>query len=351
MITRREFVGGVAMTAAGWTVRTAAAKKVKAGEPGGPLPALPDGAFTVAVIPDSQQYRGLNTKAEPDSKDPLTNVVFDTQTKWLAEHVADQKIVFVSHVGDIVDRNKPDQWALAQKCMDTLHGKVPYGISVGNHDMINKTGDASLFQAHFPASRFSGMNWYGGNLDNNVCSFQTFEAQGLECLWIHLPCNAPDRMLHWADEVMDGHPRKLCFVTTHMYLGPLEKPEDEDAFFTGPKGVMRWSKCYGKEGNAAVATWEKCFSRHANLVAVCCGDQSRSQAMHMSQTGAAGNTVHSMLSDYGPGELRLLRFNPAIGRIDVVTCNPLTQSLCKSTRVVKDEREHQYSLDVQFKRG
>ena len=46
--------------------------------------------------------------------------------------------------------------------MDRLHGSgaLPYGISVGNHDMT-PDGDSANFQATFPAERFSGCPWQG----------------------------------------------------------------------------------------------------------------------------------------------------------------------------------------------
>ena len=131
---------------------------VRAGE----LRAAPEGTFSIIVIPDTQHYRGRGTKAEPGNQDPVTNPTFDAWTDWIAANRMRQRIVFVSHVGDIVDRNNREQWAVARRCMDKLHGKVPYGISVGNHNMSSGTGDSSLFQDVFPESRFEAFDWYGG---------------------------------------------------------------------------------------------------------------------------------------------------------------------------------------------
>lgn len=108
------------------------------------LPAAPEGTFSIVVIPDTQHYRGRGTKSQPDSQDPLTNPTFDAWTDWIAANLKQQRIVLVSHVGDIVDKNNREQWAVARRCMDKLHGKVPYGISVGNHDM-SSDGNSSLF--------------------------------------------------------------------------------------------------------------------------------------------------------------------------------------------------------------
>ncbi len=112
---------------------------------GADLPPAPEGAFSIVVIPDTQQYRGRGTKAEPESQAPLTNAVFEAYVEWTVSNLDRQRIVFVSHVGDIVDINNRDQWAVARRCMDRLHGRVRYGISVGNHDMTGD-GDSSLFQ-------------------------------------------------------------------------------------------------------------------------------------------------------------------------------------------------------------
>jgi len=149
------------------------------------LPPAQEGSFSVVVLPDTQAYKGKGTKAEPDSEAEVTNAVFDAYTKWISDNIEPQRIVFVSHVGDIVDKNVPEQWEVARRAMDRFHGRLPYGISVGNHDMASN-GDSSLFQRYFPESRFNDFTWYGGSFrnegddqsisGNNANSFQLFSA-------------------------------------------------------------------------------------------------------------------------------------------------------------------------------
>ena len=62
------------------------------------LPA-PEGAFSVVVIPDTQQYRGAATKAQPDSTDPVTNSVFEAHTRWIVNNIESQRIVFCESRG------------------------------------------------------------------------------------------------------------------------------------------------------------------------------------------------------------------------------------------------------------
>lgn len=317
------------------------------------LPA-PEGTFSIAVIPDTQHYRGSGTKKEPNSSDSLTNPVFETLTEWIAGNLDQQRIVFVSHVGDIVDKNNQEQWALARECMDKLHGKVPYGISVGNHDMTGKSGDSSLFQEVFPQSRYTDFEWYAGCFEpgsgsdavsgNNANSVQLFEAAGMKFVALHLECNAPDDVLEWADSVLKEHSDRRAMITTHMGLGPRDRPQSARDYFDAPKGRMQWKKCHGDHGNTPHQMWDKCFKKHANLFLICCGDQSRTQAYHQSSVGENGNVVHEVLSDYGTSGLRLMRFIPQENRIEIKTWNPMKSKLCFSTKIVPDANEHQFSL-------
>lgn len=318
------------------------------------LPPAPKGTFSIVVIPDTQHYHGSGTKKDPDSSDPLTNSTFEALTDWTADNLKQQRIAFVSHVGDIVDKNNREQWALARRCMDKLHGKVPYGISVGNHDMTGKSGDSSLFQEVFPKSHFEEFDWYTGCFEkesdkqatsgNNANSVQLFEAGGMKFVALHLECNAPDDVLAWADSVLEKYSFRRAMITSHMGLGPRDRPKKSSDYFKAPKGRMQWKKCHGDRGNTPQQMWDKCFKKHANLFLLCCGDQSRTQALHQSSVGENGNVVHELLSDYGIEGLRVMRLIPTENRIEVKTWNPMKNQYCTSTKIVPEEGQHQFSL-------
>ena len=325
----------------------------------GELSRAPANSFSIVVIPDTQHYRGRGTKGAAENEEgALTNIVFEGWTDWIAANLDQQRIVFVSHVGDIVDRNNREQWALARRCMDKLHGRVPYGISVGNHDMMTSNGDSSLFQEVFAKSRFDQFRWYGGCFEqrsgsaaisgNNANSIQLFEAAGMKFVVLHLECNAPDDVLQWANATLRRYRDRRAIITTHMGLGPREKPKTERDYFDAPKGRMTWSKCHGARGNTSQQMWDKCFKMHDNLFLVCCGDQSRTQAMRQESVGQHGNTVHELLSDYGANGLRVMRFIPTKNQIEVRTWDPLKSVLCESTKFVKDRGQHQFTISYEM---
>jgi len=304
-------------------------------DPGNMLPSAPPGTFAVAALPDTQKYMVTGPQ------------VFDAMVRWVVENRRAQRIVFVSHLGDVVLNNTPGEWEIAKQIMGRLDGVLPYGISVGNKDMDGPAGDASRFSVAFPASHFAGRPWYGGQVRDNADSFQLFEAEGRRFIILHLECNAPDRVLDWANRVLADHAERLAIVAAHMFLGPIEEPRTREETFSNPKGVMRWSKCHGPAGHSPEALWDKCFSRHANVFMVLCGDQSHTQAMRLTLAGRHGNPVHVCLSDYGgapEGWLRVYQFDPGAGEIQVFTVGALFGTACPGTALVPDAGQHQFTL-------
>lgn len=324
-----------------------------------PLSPAPADSFTIAVIPDTQVYVGKDGKRQATG-DNLSNPIFNAIVNWIVDHQKEQNIVFVSHVGDIVDRNNHDQWKIARECINVIHGKIPYGISVGNHDMTS-AGDSSLFQQYFPRSSFEEFSWYGGSYENsprgaafsgnNANSYQLFSAGGIDFIFLHLECNASDDVIEWANSTLKKHSDRKALITTHMGWGPLEKPKSNKEYQTAPKGRMVWSKIHGTHGNSSQQLWEKCYSKHPNLVAVFSGDQSRSQSIHAATPGEQGNMIHEFLSDYmaataDGGWLRLYRFFPKENRVQAITVHPVKGTLCEGTKLIPDPERHQFEAKI-----
>jgi len=344
------------------------------------LSPVEEGSFTVVIVPDTQHYRGSDTKiAEhkhqlfagqkgeaylgdhlrwaatqtfPD--DRVTNPYLERHVDWILKNLAAQRIVFVSHVGDVVEKNRIEEWKVAASHLDRLRGQVPFAISVGNHDMENN-GDASLFQESFPAKSFAGEDWYLESFDHerperhvsrdNVNSVQIFSAGGIDFLFLHLECNAPDDVLDWANRIIREHPDREVLITTHMDLGVREKPATQEGFIRNRKGRMRWSKIHKERGNSAEQMWEKCYRHHPKLRFIFSGDQSRVTALRRDAVSDHGQTVHSLLSDYHSlGALRLVRFLPAKQRVDVITYDTMLEKTVDETWLTPDTSSHHFSL-------
>jgi hypothetical protein len=253
--------------------------------------------FTLIVLPDSQKY------ADPDNY-PDRVATFSAQTQWIVDQASARNIVFVTHVGDIVENNYPNGWAAADAAFDKLDpAGVPYSVGIGNNDYTGT--DYSLFESNFGVSRFSGKSWYGGHYgSNNVNSYSLFSASGMDFILINLDYNPTTAELDWAKGLLTTYSSRRAIVESHNQLSLTDG----------------WS-------NQAVYT---ALKDHANLFLLLSGHLSTTTdgAAKRTDTGDLGQTIYSVLQDYqgwstvDNGYLRIYRFSPADDKIYMTTYSP-----------------------------
>ena len=131
--------------------------------------------FTIVMLPDTQLY----SQSFPD--------LFHGQTKWIRDQAKSQNIVFVSHVGDIVQNGDaaPEEWRVADAALSRLGGVVPWGVAIGNHDydLDEPKGRGTAYLKYFGPKRFEKYDWYMGSSRNGLKSGRRFAARpelGLE---------------------------------------------------------------------------------------------------------------------------------------------------------------------------
>ncbi len=274
-------------------------------------PASPDAhrPFTVAMLPDTQVY----SKSHPD--------LFYAQTRWIRENREKENIVFVTHMGDIVnDRSKiASQWEVASKAMAMLDDVVPWGVAIGNHDFDGAAdkSKATAFLQHFGPQRFARFPWYGGAAPNGLSSCQFFSGGGVDFVIFHLEADIPDAAIEWARGVLKKHPDRAAIVSTHIYL-------------RGRDGIGRETQpAYNKSGNSGEKIWDRLVRGSPQIFMVLCGHQGRTDEYYQISTNDAGGRVLEILADYqkrargGDGWLRLIRFVPERREIQVRTYSPV----------------------------
>jgi hypothetical protein len=335
-----------------------------------PVAAHAANTFTIAVIPDTQNYVD-NTKPQPGSLS-----VFKAETQYLADHKAKMGLVFVTHVGDVVEHGDGTngtpgntawgagaEWDRARAAMDIIAAAgVPFGMSPGNHDYDNYShpGRATLlsdvmWKRNFGSGSpyFAGKSWYGGASDGlsynaGLSSFQTFKAGGRNFLHISLEMEAGDAALAWAQKVIDSHKGYATIVTTHEYLNPPAN-EDNRAPLAVPAERVAATTTYlkGSPGgwNDAQGVWDKLISKNDQIFMVICGHAwgatiagvSKSENIRI-DNNVAGHPVYQVLTDYqgntlgadgipgkdpgGEGWLRFMEFDMDAGIIHFTTYSP-----------------------------
>ncbi len=276
----------------------------------GPAGRIEDGRpFSIVMLPDTQRY----SEKRPD--------LFFAQTNWIKQNRDRENIVFVTHVGDMVQNRsrEPSEWKVADEAMAVLDGVVPYGIAIGNHDYDSgdgaQKGVATMFLQHFnPDRRFKDRPWYGGASRNGLNSYELFSGGGIDFVILHLEVNAPDEALAWAKDVLERHPTRPAIVSTHIYL-------------RGRHGIGRETRCeYRTGGNSGEQIWQKLVRGRPQIFMVLCGHVATEY--HQVSENDAGGKVLEILADYqdrengGDGWLRIIRFMPAHGEIRVQTYSP-----------------------------
>lgn len=269
-------------------------------------------SFSIVVLPDTQKYSESNPE------------LFCKQTLWIVDNIQRQNIVFVSHVGDIVDgwKFKKKQWEVASECMQILDGKIPYGIVPGNHDTETGSRDSGLttYDTYFPASRYNEHNWYKGNRKYNANSYQVLKIWGIEFVFLHLEIEPSDNTIKWANEIVAKYPNAYITVTTHKYLPDVGNARDKKREYStaGNTGEDIWKKLI-KENCAIRLVWSGHFH----------GDDGEALLVSLN---TCGQTVYQTLQNYqtrengGNGKLRIYTFKPNQQIVQVKTYSPVTDT-------------------------
>jgi len=282
-------------------------------------------SFSVVLLPDTQNY----AEKYPDT--------YISQTLWIRKQLKTDNIKFAIHLGDIVQTaTKENEWENAHRAMQILDGVVPYSMVPGNHDMVVKDRNSTLYNKFFSPARFKDRAWYGGhrgdNNDNNYCFFEHAE---LKFMVISLEFAPRDETLQWAAKICQKYPDRRVIIATHCYM----RPNGRD---TG------CATSYNVEGNSGEEIWQKLVKKQSNIFFVISG-HVLGVGLQTSQNDAGGKVIE-MLTDYqglpngGDGWLRTLRFIPDENKIQVTTYSPL---LDKTNKTAKESFSIDYQMTVE----
>ena len=225
--------------------------------------------FTFGIIGDSQHLtHGWNSRDPDDQKRR-----FRALTQWFKDHVDSLNIIFISHVGDVVNNeDQPSQWDAAIEAMTSIReAGIPWGIAPGNHDDMD---NYSYYNNAFGLDWWEGNQWFGGSYPagKSQNQYQLFSFGLNEFLWLHLENRAPLDAVEWGQSVLDQFPNRIAFVTTHDY--------------TSERGF----ETYGE------SLWNNLIKINTNIIAVFCGHQFG--VSYILRENDAGRPVHNILVDF-----------------------------------------------------
>jgi len=358
--------------------------------------------FKIAVLPDTQELTQLKNQHIGYSAVGPGMSCFYAQTAWLRSKAADEHIVFATHLGDIWQSHGSDeaiafQASAASTALYVLHGVLPYSTVPGNHDYDSSTtarefdrtpgkphwrprviDGLKLYNSYFgPQSlHFRDQPWYleSFRIGNSVT---TFTAGGYEFIHIGLEIEPDDKVLDWAQSVVDRHAGKPTIVTTHAYMAGW----NNDFVREDPKGYMARHfsdhlvqrdgglHSYGRlneyyrysfPNNTPEQIWQKFICKNDQIFVVLSGhnfdwasDTAETLRVDLNQ---AGHPVYQFCIDYqyrnslhseprpnggGDGWMRLMEFDIDRGLIQQITYSP-------ALRQYETDQNSSYAIPVDF---
>ena len=307
-----------------------------------------DDRFTVAVIPDTQNYVDYTHQRAAGFPIDAAEMLFD-QIDFIARNVESKggEIAFVTHVGDVWEhatggidaehRNlglredpknvvvgliAPDPRALtfeartAALAFQKLAGRVPLSVVPGNHDFDGfwaddrfaaggrDPRDASRQVSQYGMVHYGGLNnfrsvfgeksnlfanrpWRVGSYNGGANSAVVFEAAGYRFLHIGLEFAPSDDVLKWAEKIIRRYPGLPTIVSTHDYLNSRGERKPNPAIEM---------KAVHPGHNDPEDVWQKFLSRHRQVFLVLAGHQ-HAQSRRV-DVGATGGKVWQLMADY-----------------------------------------------------
>jgi len=305
--------------------------------------AAPGGGFTIAVLPDTQNYVDHSHQTAEGFPFDASELFLD-QLRYITANAqsAGGDIAFAISLGDNWQhqslRIDPDHVArglkaapnpfmdqhfaptpkvrtiempTVRKGYELIAGKLPFGVVPGNHDYdamwtdsrhpaaaefkdmsslgMLHSGGLNNFRTVFGADTpfFKGKPWYVDSHDGGADSAQIFEAGGYRFLHIGLQWSAPHDSLIWAASVVAKYPGLPTIVTMHDYLN--EHGERV------PNPIID-GHAVDAQDNSPEMIWQKFISQHDQIFLVLCGHE-HGQALRVDRN-KFGHPVYQMLSDY-----------------------------------------------------
>lgn len=257
--------------------------------------------YSFAIIPDIQAMTHNYDKPQGANLTQLH--------QWLLDNKTSHNIQFVSYVGDLGECQYADttkrahveaEWDFMQSKVHMLDGKIPYSISLGNHDYddwCRTNRNTTMFDRHFRYDEMKNLPGFGGaykpgDMDNAYYLIKVSE--DVEYLILALE-HAPRYMvLNWADRVISEHPNARVILTAHCLV-------DVDGTFNARGDVTDGTinpRSHFAGSYSGQDVWDRLASKHANMFMTYSGHLSCDQVVTREDIGVHGNKVYSTLVDF-----------------------------------------------------
>lgn len=224
------------------------------------------GSGTVVVLPDLQNYTGKGGKHF---------WVLMESMRWIVAERERLGIDLVIQVGDLTDRDQPDEWERAREAFSVIDGKLPYVLTVGNHDLgggwVGLSRETCLNDyfkvGQNPQNADSIISaWQKGRMENTA---SIIPINGVQWLILALEFGPREGAVEWADQILIEHSGLPTLLVTHEYIDQLSffetgrvqhtRPETHNSPYAYPLSDDEGGVNCGEE------LWAKLVSKHSQI--------------------------------------------------------------------------------------
>ena len=286
----------------------------------------------VILLPDPQNY----------ANNPDHNIVYGVQSIWINNHA--DSISFVLCQGDMTQLNNASQWGVAGAALSLLEGRnIPFTFCAGNHDMGRHADvrNTTLMNTYLPYTRYSRHPWFGGTQENNKVdnTYHTFTWKDYKFLVISLEFGPRNKVLDWANTIIEQHPYHNVIINTHSYVHPDNTIHGSDPNHPSqPRSYGIGSDTGDEYPNNGIEMWDKLVRKHPNCLFVFAGHLTVGLGYgQLVSEGDHGNKVYQFLANYQGGAsgtqemrngmLRIVDMDPETETLKIVTYSPYTKQL------------------------
>ena len=249
---------------------------------------LPKYEYSLVVVGDTQ------CQVEYDLKNGTnyTANIYD----YIIKNKVSKKIGYVFGVGDITQNNTVDEWALAKEQVSKLDAAgIGYSLVPGDHD-----NNADYYTKHTNMNnafletlrpRIAGFYNEAYGLTNY---YMTFDVATEKYAVLCLEVGPRTDVMRWANEVIESHPDRKFFITTHSYLA-----KDGTTTDPGDPGAKNQAGAMGTNTPSnGDRMWDELVSLHENVFMVFSGHIAYENVVMRQDRGVNGNTVTQFLVNH-----------------------------------------------------
>jgi len=226
--------------------------------------------------------------------------------EWLANNKEKYNIGHVSILGDATQNNTIFEWGVIREAFNFIEGKIPYHISLGNHDYPSpysglgaEIRDPSNYRNIFDYDTYAasyGTDTFGTFRDEKELTnmYNLVTIGDVDYILFALEFSPRDVVLDWVGEVLTQYPERQAIISTHCYF-------NMDGTLTTESATLQFP-----DGNEGIDIYNDIVTKYPNVIIVDCGHTQGDDTKQHPHNRGSGYLDSPTADDFGNDVVQIL---------------------------------------------